>query len=277
MAASTLGCSSGMEQAFFFDVDGSRLFGIAHRPTHGGARVGVVMCHPYGEEKQFSYPVFVWCARALTAGGWPVLRFDCRGYGDSDGELEGATVASHVADTIAAGRLARERLGVPAVVYLGLRFGAAIAALAAEHDSTTAGLILWDPIVDGSQYVGEIIRKRVFAEILAGRRASAEELQAQLAKDGELEIEGNGLTQGMVADLAVIDLRTTLARLGCPVLATAIQPPGRASAKPSALGAGCERAGTQPFWERPAMYDQYHPEDLLELTCRWLRERWPAA
>ena len=42
------------------------------------------MCHPLGEEKLWAHRVFVSLARDLANAGFVVLRFDCRGEGDSD-------------------------------------------------------------------------------------------------------------------------------------------------------------------------------------------------
>jgi exosortase A-associated hydrolase 2 len=272
-----------MEEAFFFDVDGYRLFAMAHRPDGAHRGVAVVMCHPYGEEKQLSYPVLVGFARQLAADGFPALRFDARGYGDSTGELEDASVETQVADTLAAARLARERLGVERVVLLGLRFGGLIAALAAERDAACAGLVLWSPTVSGSQYVDDLIRKRLFAEVLAKRKVSRADITADLERAGRLEIEGNFLTRRLRDEAAAIELPAAVRTFRGPVLVATL---GQGDAVPAPV-AGLARAyeglgatttvevsPVQPFWERNAMYDLYVPDDLFARTRRWLDARW---
>src|SRR5262249_29031874 len=130
-----------MEHPFFFEANGYRLFALAHRPKGPAARVGIVARHPYGGEKERRYPVMVRCARALARDGFPVLRFDARGHGDSEGEIQDATVETYVREVLAAGRIARETLGVERIVFLGLRLGASVAARAAERDPSIAGLV----------------------------------------------------------------------------------------------------------------------------------------
>jgi alpha/beta superfamily hydrolase len=274
-----------VEEAFFFESAGHRLFAMAHGLDQPAAGVGVVVCHPYGEEKQLSYPVLVRFARLLARAGFPVLRFDSCGYGDSEGVLEDATVETQIADTLVAARLARERLKVDGIVFLGLRLGTSIAARAAER-LTAAGLILWCPIVNGRQYVDEMLRKKVFAEILAKRRISRQEVLEELAREGRVEIEGNFLTRQMSEEIGTIDLMAEVSTFRQPVFVSALKnhPNGYASYEGltnayASHGAPCEFAvaGARPFWERDAMYDQYYPQDLFERTQRWMQaQRWIA-
>jgi exosortase A-associated hydrolase 2 len=273
-----------MEEAFFFGADAHRLFAMAHRPDAVPRAVALVVCHPYGEEKQLSYPVLVAFARRAAAGGFPVLRFDARGYGDSTGALEDATVESHVGETLAAARVARERFGTERIVLLGLRFGALVAALAAERDPTCAGLVLWSPVVSGSQYADDMIRKRLFAEVLAKRKVSRADITAELEREGRLEIEGNFLTRRWRDEAAAIELPAAVRTRRGPVLVGAL---GHADAVPaplSGLARAFEAIGApttiamspaQPFWERNAMYDLYLPDDLFTQTERWLDAHWP--
>jgi len=269
-----------MEEAFFFEHDGYRLLAMAHRPERGAARTGVVVCHPYGEEKQLSYPVLVRIARLLASDGHPVLRFDCRGYGDSAGALEDATLESHVAETLAAVALARARLGVERPVLLGLRFGALVAALAAERDPALAGLALWCPIGSGARWVDDMMRKRLFAEMLLKRKTSRAEIEDELARTGRLEIEGNFLTQELARAVGAVELVDAVRTFRNPVLVATVQQPGNAYAPFEAVARAYEAAGAsatfevaaaQPFWERNAMYDLYVPDDLFARTRRWMQ------
>lgn len=275
-----------MEEPFFFEPDGVRLFAMAHRPDVARRGAAVVVCHPYGEEKQLSYPVLVGFARRLAAADFPVLRFDGRGYGDSAGDLEDATVETHVGETLAAARTAQERFGVARVVLLGLRFGALVAAVAAERMPSLAGLVLWSPTVSGSQYVDDLIRKRLFAEMLAKRKVSRADVLDELGRTGRLEIEGNFLTQRVCDEASAIELPVVVRAFRNPVLVSALGPPDAVPAAVQKLaeayraaGAACalEMSPAQPFWERNAMYDLYVPEDLFARTLQWMDARWPRA
>lgn len=272
------------QEAFFFEHDGFRLFAICHRPAGPSAELGFVFCHPYGEEKQASYPVLARFARELAADGFPVLRFDARGYGDSDGDLEDATVGSQLGDTLAAARQLRRRLGVSEVGLLGLRLGATVAALAAERASELGALILWSPVTDGSRYLDELLRKKMFAEMLGpGQGRSKAELLAELEARGRLDVEGQPLTREVYGEISAIDLPARVARFRGPVFVGALEhrrqdytPFDRLVGAYRAAGASCvlEVASAQSFWDKSSMYRLYLPAELFAQTRRWIGSRW---
>jgi hypothetical protein len=124
-----------------------------------------------------------------------------------------------------------------------------------------------------------MIRKRLFAEVLAKRKTSRPEIVAELERTGRLEIEGNFLTRAMSTELAAVDLSTRAPSGQAVYVATLNGPTPLPSAVDAmvrayeAAGAACtlEAAQAQPFWERNAMYDLYVPEDLFVRTRQWLR------
>jgi len=273
------------EQAFFFDAEGARLFAIAHRPVGLAARTGFVLCHPYGEEKQFSYRILARFGRKLAEAGYPVLRFDCRGYGDSEGDLEDSTVASQVAETRAAMALTRERLGVARVALLGLRFGASIAALAAGGEPAAAGLVLWSPVTHGARYLDELIRKKLFARMIHKTGpANKEEILAELASQGRVDFEGNYLGQAMADEMATMDLAATAAGYRGPVLVHCVRNRRESYDEFEALVAAYRQGGAEaelrvaeqtPFWEIRAMNEWSFPEELFETTLDWIQKHVP--
>jgi hypothetical protein len=73
---------------FFRGAEDCALFGVLHRPAvRDAARPAFVFCHPLAEEKLWAHRVFVSYARQLAAAGYPVLRFDLTGNGDSEGQF----------------------------------------------------------------------------------------------------------------------------------------------------------------------------------------------
>lgn len=73
------------EQACFFDCQGERLLGILHVPEQRSADIGMVLVVGGPQYRIGSHRQFVLLARALAEAGIPVLRFDYRGMGDSEG------------------------------------------------------------------------------------------------------------------------------------------------------------------------------------------------
>src|SRR5262245_42797375 len=100
------------EAAILFECAGDRLVGIFHPGAPGATRGGPQ--YRAGGHRQF-----VALARALAAGGVPVLRFDYRGMGDSEGEHPGF---EHIGPDIAAAiaTLCARAPGVREVVLWGL-------------------------------------------------------------------------------------------------------------------------------------------------------------
>ena len=117
-----------------------------------------VLCHPFGEEKLWTHRVFVSFARQLASDGYPVLRFDYMGNGDSEGDFSQSSLATACDDVRAAIAEVRRRTGAQTVNLLGLRFGALVASLVAEDATDVDRLILWAPIVDGGRYMQELLR-----------------------------------------------------------------------------------------------------------------------
>lgn len=273
---------AGAERPFFFDCDGIRLFGVVHRPSAPEPRPGsgVVLCHPYGEEKQFSHRVLVRFARRLAERGLPALRFDHRGYGDSEGEVEESTVETQVGETQAVVERAKEWLQVDRVVLLGLRFGATVAALVAERRPEIAGLVLWSPIVKGQAYVDELVRKHLFAQLTTGTSSlTRAQVRESLAREGRIEVEGNYLTSRMAEQIAAIDLPEAVRRFRNPVLVTAVENRRGAYAPFEALVGAYQGVGARSmlavaerrqFWDDRSMYEAYFPDELYQETLRWL-------
>lgn len=139
------------ERALWLACDGEQLTAILH-PTHNPARVGVLMIVGGRQYRVGSGRFFVLAARALAQRGIPVLRFDARGMGDSDGAVRSFT--DQLPDIQAAvGRLREEVPALEGVVLWGLCDAASAALLywGATRDPYVLGLALLNPWVRAEQ------------------------------------------------------------------------------------------------------------------------------
>lgn len=269
------------EQDFWFESGGSRLFGALHPPAPGAPdRGGWVLCAPFGEERGFAQRTCVEWARALAAAGAWVLRFDHRGYGDSEGWFEEFTADDHAADVLAACQELERRSGVRCRGLWGLRLGASIAAVAAARGGLDVALALWDPIVSGDRYMEGLLRGVMAKEMANTGRAprTRAELKAHMAAGGEVVVEGHPLTDAVYRSIAAIDL----ARLEAPPRGPAFiaQISGRREAAPrkdvEALarllgGAPVELVQTPPPWQQNDEYAaSVQGEALFAGTLRWI-------
>ena len=144
-------------ESFHVGKRGRRRYCSLHRPTTRLVRsTGVVLCYPLGHEYFRSHRLYVKLADQLAKLGFPVMRFDYLGTGDSEGDaghprLEGWLV--DIAET--AEELVRSEQ-VSNVALGGLRLGGFLAQLAAERVPSARTLILWDTIADGDHYLAEL-------------------------------------------------------------------------------------------------------------------------
>ncbi len=76
------------ERALLVECAGARLPGILHCPEQAGER-GVLIVVGGPQYRVGSHRQFVLLARALCDAGFPVMRFDHRGIGDSEGDERG--------------------------------------------------------------------------------------------------------------------------------------------------------------------------------------------
>ncbi len=75
------------ERPLLFDCAGERLVGILHAATDPISDIGMLLVVGGPQYRVGSHRQFVLLARDLAAAGVPVLRFDYRGMGDSEGEF----------------------------------------------------------------------------------------------------------------------------------------------------------------------------------------------
>src|SRR5262249_26254449 len=130
--------------AFWFGRDQARCFGMLHTPASGSDR-GVVLCNALGFEGSVAHRAYRHLARALTARGHWVLRFDYDGEGDSaGGPWEAGRVDAWMQSIDAAVDVLRSR-GVTDIRLVGFRMGASLALRHATTHPGISGVVLWSP------------------------------------------------------------------------------------------------------------------------------------
>jgi pimeloyl-ACP methyl ester carboxylesterase len=178
----------------YIESQGAWLFACMHRSeSSSGREHGVIICSPLGYEQIHAHRSVRHLADALAEAGFPVMRFDYHGTGDSAGVDEDADRhATWLANLRSAIGWMRGELGCAEISVVGIRLGATLAAQVAA-DEPVADLVLWAPIVKGRTYV----REMKFLSKVAG-----------VPVDGNKDIEAAGfvMTKETAHDLAGIDL-----------------------------------------------------------------------
>lgn len=121
------------------------LYGILSMPEHAVSR-GVLILVGGPQYRVGSHRQFTLLARHLAAHGVPVMRFDYRGMGDSEGS---ARTFEEVTDDLshAIDRFFKETSSLKELVIWGLCDAASAALFYAHKDSRVTGLVLLNPWV----------------------------------------------------------------------------------------------------------------------------------
>ena len=192
--------------ALYFDSADRRLFGWLYRPTaKRPAKVGLVICGPFGYEAICSHRALRAFAESAAALGLPTLRFDYAGTGDSsnlDPEADQLSVWGR--DVVAAVAELQRQTGIESVCLLGVRLGALLAMEAVRQCTTVKFLVLIAPVISGRRYQKELRTTR-----LASLRSEPVEPGGAITERsaaGSMEISGFTLSAATIAALAKVDL-----------------------------------------------------------------------
>lgn len=130
-----------LSEPIIFECDGDRLVGVLHSTDDGErSKIGVLVVVGGPQYRVGSHRQFVVMARAFASAGFPVMRFDARGMGDSDGDHPGFDrVDSDTRSAIDA--FMRSRRGLEGVVLWGLCDGASAALMYAPTDRRVVGVV----------------------------------------------------------------------------------------------------------------------------------------
>jgi pimeloyl-ACP methyl ester carboxylesterase len=149
---------------FYLQAPEGDLFAVYHEPRSGSTRESaVLLCYPLGHEYLNSHRAYRQIAVMLSEAGFPVLRFDYLGSGDSGGSCEQASIELWLRNVEHALVEVKARSGAEKVCLAGLRLGASLALLAAHRTGSVDALVLWDPVLKGDGYLQEleILHRRV--------------------------------------------------------------------------------------------------------------------
>ncbi|MEZ5490781.1 MAG: hydrolase 1, exosortase A system-associated [Gammaproteobacteria bacterium] len=168
-----------VEEATVFECRGEQLVGIIHRPQIPKA-TGVVVVVGGPQYRVGSHRQFLLLARHLADNGFPVLRFDYRGMGDSSGALR---TFEDISDDIHAS-INHFLASVPEIkriVIWGLCDAASASLFYAHTDSRVAGLVLLNPWVRTAQGEAEAIVKQYYLSRLLNRAFWLKLLQGRVS------------------------------------------------------------------------------------------------
>lgn len=252
------------------------IFALLHpgQPAQEGP-TAVVLVPPFGSEEVASYRERRWLADELAAAGYPTLRIDLPGAGDSAGTpADPGRLAAWTAAVGAA--VERMRQEGPRVAVLACGLGAIPATLALAGGVRVDDLVLWAAPETGRAAV----RRLRSLSRLQPNRVEPGGADGPGLPEGWLEVGGYALDPGTLRELAAVDLAELgtgagrvllLHRDGMPaadVLAAAWRSAG--AQVETAPGDGYDAMLEHPQRTNP-------PREVAERLVAWLRAGAPAA
>jgi pimeloyl-ACP methyl ester carboxylesterase len=167
-------------------------------------RTGVILCPPFGWEELWAYRSYVAWANALAGEGYPALRFDLPGTGDSGGSAADIDCFRGWQATISAGAShLRVAVGCTRVVALGVGLGGLLACEALAAGAPIDDLALWAVASSGHLQLRE---SRAYARFVRAASTGVRESEDPVLEDGSLDLAGFVLAADAVRALEALDL-----------------------------------------------------------------------
>lgn len=196
-------------EVFYLPTSDGRRFCVFHAPREGAAPgEGVVYVHPFAEEMNKSRRMAALQARALARAGWAVLQVDLAGCGDSEGEFGDASWERWMKDVAEAAAWMHRRTNRVPWLW-GLRAGCLVASEAARTMPPVPGLLFWQPVLSGKQFLQQFLRLKIAAQMLEpadAARMDTRELRERLLRGQSIEVAGYELSPGIAAGLEAAEL-----------------------------------------------------------------------
>jgi uncharacterized protein len=149
---------------FMFGGASRTLLGVVHENKTAALRGVVLLINPLGHESIRVHRMYRVLADRLARAGLTALRFDPYGTGDSGGSDSDLTLSGWSEDVSVAHQELRRRAPEVSISWVGCRLGASVAFQTAHRVANPPShLVLWDPIINGADYLQLLREKHVEA------------------------------------------------------------------------------------------------------------------
>ena len=183
---------------FFLNSGNDTVAAIYEPPIGEPNDTGVLIVPPFGWDDQTSYrPRRDW-SLALAAQGFPSLRIDLPGAGDSSGSERDYDLADRWSEAISSGLQWLRDAGCERIAAIAIGGGGLFTLQAIARGSKVDDLVLWGMPANGRTLVREF---RAFGRLEQSQ--TGEPLND--ASEGELRAGGHVLTPGLIAALSGLD------------------------------------------------------------------------
>lgn len=197
------------------------VFATVTEPEPPTRQPGLVLIPPFGQEAKSTVRVYARLAQRLADSGYPCVRLDLCGTGDSTGDHAAITWQSWL-DDIRTMLNALSASDPRPWGLLGTRLGGLLAAQTA-WSMEVSSLILIEPVADGAAYLDDLLRRRAIRSMMSGAEASTDEPSPTDLWDADqcVDFGGYPVNPQLATELRNHQLNTILESLS-PSLPTAL-------------------------------------------------------
>jgi exosortase A-associated hydrolase 2 len=196
-------------QLFFLATDtGKLLITQFLSAEYHQARLNVIAVPPFCEEMNKSRKMLATFARYAAKNNIRVSLIDLFGTGDSEGNLCDATWSIWQKNIVALYQYLQQKHPEIPIAILGLRTGGLLAldCCVRKEISAPLMLMLWQPVLNGQQYINQFMRLRLAAEMFSKQpKCTINELLDQLHNTGVIEIAGYDLSQTLSEQISTLN------------------------------------------------------------------------
>ena len=264
------------EERRYFDSDGRPLYGVMYRAERPGAPI-VLFSNSFSENHCEARAEAI-AARIIAAKGYSAFLYHPRAHGDSTGDLEDVTFEGLIEDAVNAATYARNRSGASQIVWVGIRFGALVAAHAIRRVADSTGLALWEPVLSARDYFTKSMRHVIYYEMSQGDRPSltVDQMSERLKREGKISVLGFDLHRKFFESAEQLELLDALQPWRGPTLIAQFQKHSRLSREHNRLLetlAGRGLSVRAVLHRGPDGIDSWWtPEGIARQTGDWLDE-----
>jgi len=149
-----------LSKAQFLPAADRQIFSLHYPAGQPERNETIILCPPAPQETMRSQAALGQLARRLQEDGFHVIRFDYSGTGDSEGFSDQISLDHWLLDLLSVYGWAQFHLRTQKISLLGLRLGAPL-AIRASQQVNVERLVLWDPIIDGLNYLHDMEKAHV--------------------------------------------------------------------------------------------------------------------
>ncbi len=189
-----------MEKIVILNRKNQKLSAFIHKPTKQTNKI-IIFAHSFKGDKDSDY-IAVDFAKHISNKGYALIRFDCFGTGESEGNFEDSSIITQIEDLQDVIKYAKS-LGYLDICLIGLSMGTSVSIMA--YDNSIKCVILWSP---------------VFSHLSLFERYREEVYTKGRAIDGSYITKKKFIIgKKMLDSFKDIEISSNLAKIRCPLLA----------------------------------------------------------